>query len=159
MLLSITSNLIIEINSYPLPMKKGIIPVLLIACLSICSACQDSKKEAILGIWRTDSISSFVNGYHRTNNVFDEHWSYFEYQKDGSVFERRKKEFREYHYQFFAPDSLAYSDSTNATITKYQILHLDPKQLVLKKHQNPFLPGNNQELYEIRYFSKIATMP
>ena len=140
-------------------MKKCIYSILIIFNITILSSCSTNKQDAILGIWRTDSISTYVNGYSRTNNVFDEHWSYFEYQKEGKVFERRKSEFRKYNYQFVSQDSLSYADSTNNTITKYEILHLDPARLVLKKQQNPFLPGNNQELYEIRYFSKIEAMP
>lgn len=140
-------------------MKKNIFTCLVIINIAIFTACQDSKKDAILGIWRTDSMTTFVNGLTRTNNVFDSHWSYFEYQKDGHVFERRKKEFRKYNYQLVKQDSLYYSDSLKRITTTYQILHLDPARLVLKKHQNPFLPGKNQELYEIRYFTKIHAMP
>ncbi len=103
------------------------------------------------GMTKTDAIGNIMSIVDTTDWHFEERWFYFEYKKEGCVFERRKKEFREYRYQFFTQDSWAYSDSTNATVKKYQILHLDPKQLVLKKRHNPFLPGNNQELYEIRY--------
>ncbi len=86
----------------------------------------------------------------------DEHWSYFEYKPDGSVFERRGKEFRKSYYKLTGADSLTYSDSTGYALNQYQILHLDEKILVLKKSQKPYLAGKNQELYEIRYFSKTT---
>lgn len=115
----------------------------------------NSKEKNITGLWRTDSISNYVNGFSFTNNTIDEHWSYFEYKTDGSMFERRKKEFRKSYYKFISKDSLAYSDSTGYVLNKFRILQLDSKNLVLKKAQNPYMSGKNQQLYEIRYFSKI----
>lgn len=114
-----------------------------------------SKEENIQGLWRTDSISNYVNGFSFTNNIFDEHWSYFEYKPDKSLFERRGKEFRKSYYKFLDKKILIYSDSLGRGLSRYLILHLDSKKLVLKKVQNPYLPGKNQEVYEIRYFSKI----
>ncbi len=86
----------------------------------------------------------------------DAHWSYFEYKADSLVFERRKDEFRKSYYKLIKPDSLFYCDSTGYILNKYQILHLDSKKMVLKKSQKPYLAGKNQELYEIRYFSKVS---
>ncbi|PWJ57362.1 hypothetical protein CLV98_10769 [Dyadobacter jejuensis] len=119
-----------------------------------CNGCRPNRHAAIAGTWQTDSISTFVNGLTRTNNVFDAHWSLFEYRADGTVLERRKQQFRTYNYHFVSQDTLAYQDSTGTTIGTYQILKLDEERLVLKKNQKSFLPGANQELYEVRYFSK-----
>jgi hypothetical protein len=133
--------------------KKAIIAFLLITALTQCV----SKEKQIQGTWRTDSISNFVNGFTHTNDSRDEHWSHFEYTKDGSVFERRKKEFRKYNYKIMAADSLVYLDSAGTFLNGYKILKLDDHQLVLKKQQKPYLPGKNQELYEVRFFSKITS--
>jgi hypothetical protein len=133
--------------------KQLLISILFITFLASCH----SKEKNIQGLWRTDSIANFVNGFGFTNNTFDAHWSYFEYKPDGSLFERRKNEFRKSYYKLASPDSLIYSDSTGLMLSKYQILHLDSKQLVLKKSQKPYLAGKNQELYEIRYFSKMPS--
>lgn len=134
-------------------MKKVIIAFVLISVLTQCV----SKEKQILGTWKTDSISNFVNGFTHVNNSQDEHWSHFEYTKDGAVFERRKQEFRKYNYKILKSDSLVYLDSAGTFLNGYKILKLDNDQLVLKKLQKPYLPGKNQELYEIRFFSKITS--
>lgn len=133
--------------------KKVIVAFLLISVLARCV----SKEKQIAGTWKTDSISNFVNGFTHTNDSQDEHWSHFEYTKEGAVFERRKKEFRKYSYKIVDPDSLVYLDSAGTYLSGYKILKLDDQQLVLKKQQKPYLPGKNQELYEVRFFSKITS--
>ena len=133
-------------------MKRTFICLILLISLTQCS----SKEKNIQGRWRTDSIFNYVNGFNFMNNTFDEHWSYFEYKPDGSLFERRGKEFRKSYFKLSKSDSLIYSDSTGHILSKFQILHLDTETLVLKKSQKPYLAGKNQELYEIRYFSKIS---
>lgn len=132
-------------------MKKVVIVFLFISTLMRCA----SKEKQIQGTWKTDSILNFVNGFSHTNDSQDEHWSHFEYTKDGAVFERRKQEFRKYYYKLLKSDSLVYLDSAGSFLNGYKILKLDNDQLVLKKIQKPYLPGKNQELYEIRFFSKI----
>ncbi len=123
---------------------------------TLLAGCKSNEKN-IQGLWRTDSITNYVNGFSFTNDTFDAHWSYFEYKPDGSLFERRKDEFRKSYYKIVQPDSLVYADSTGQTLSKYQILRLDSKQLVLKKNRSPYLAGKNQELYEIRYFSRMPS--
>lgn len=132
-------------------MKKVIIALLFISTLTRCV----SREKQIQGTWKTDSILNFVNGFSHTNDSQDEHWSHFEYTKEGAIFERRKQEFRKYHYKLLKSDSLVYLDSAGSFLNGYKILKLDNDQLVLKKIQKPYLPGKNQELYEIRFFSKI----
>lgn len=127
---------------------------LLIASLIFLASCQ-SRERAIEGAWRTDSIRNYVNGFSFTNNTFDEHWSTFEYGADGVMKERKKEKFKTYHYQLPTADSLVYTDSTGHRLSGFQIVKLTDDQLILKKAQKPYLPGKNQELYEVRFFSKI----
>ncbi|WP_439559587.1 lipoprotein [Dyadobacter sp.] len=133
-------------------MKK---PLILLAFALLLTGCSSHEKD-IVGLWRTDSISNYVNGFSFTNNTKDAHWSYFEYKKDGSLFERRKGEYRKSAYKLISADSLVYLDSTGTVTNGYQILELNERSLVLKKAQAPYLSGKNQELYEIRYFSKAT---
>lgn len=132
-------------------MKKAFTAILLISLLTQCT----SKEKQIQGTWKTDSIANFVNGFSHTNNSQDEHWSNFEYNDKNEVFERRKAEFRQYNYRLVSSDSLVYLDSAGSFLNGYKILKLTEDQLILKKDQKPYLPGKNQKLYEIRFFSRI----
>lgn len=118
------------------------------------TACNTRERE-LTGVWRTDSISNFVNGFSFTNNTFDEHWSTFEYGADGVMTERKKEKFKTYRYQLPTADSLVYTDSTGHRLSGFQIVKLSDEHLILKKAQKPYLPGKNQELYEVRFFTKI----
>ncbi|MCE7069341.1 hypothetical protein LZG74_03455 [Dyadobacter sp. CY327] len=132
--------------------KKGISLICLLVFFTGCS----SREKDIVGLWRTDSISNYVNGFSFTNNTKDAHWSYFDYRADGTLFERRKGEYRKSRYQLGSADSLFYTDSTGKILSGYKILDLNEKIMVLKMSQKPYLSGKNQELYEIRYFSKAV---
>lgn len=125
-------------------------------CLLVFFTGCSSREKDIVGLWRTDSISNYVNGFSFTNNTKDAHWSYFDYRADGTLFERRKGEYRKSRYHFASADSLVYTDSTGKVLTGYKILDLKEKIMVLKMSQKPYLSGKNQELYEIRYFSKAV---
>ncbi|SEJ21744.1 hypothetical protein SAMN05216327_107149 [Dyadobacter sp. SG02] len=129
-----------------------ILPVLVLA------SC-DTRERELTGVWRTDSISNFVNGFSFTNNTFDEHWSTFEYDADGMMTERKKEKFKTYRYQLPTADSLVYTDSTGHRLSGFQIVKLTDEHLILKKAQKPYLPGKNQELYEVRFFTKIHAKP
>jgi len=132
--------------------NKGFSLICLLVFFTGCS----SRKKDIVGLWRTDSISKYVNGFSFTNNTKDAHWSYFDYRADGTLFERRKGEYRKSRYRLVSADSLVYTDSTGKVLTGYKILDLNDNIMVLKMAQKPYLSGKNQELYEIRYFSKAV---
>jgi hypothetical protein len=125
-----------------------------IVLLYTAFACETLEHE-LTGVWRTDSISNFVNGFSFTNNTFDEHWSTFEYGANGVMTERKKEKFKTYRYALPTADSLVYTDSTGHRLSGFQIVKLSDEHLVLKKAQKPYLPGKNQELYEVRFFTKI----
>ncbi|WP_342085952.1 hypothetical protein [Dyadobacter sp. OTU695] len=131
------------------------LPFIIIAvAFANLTAC-NTRERALAGVWRTDSIRNFVNGFSFTNNTFDEHWSTFEYGADGVMIERKKEKFKKYRYQLPSADSLVYTDSTGHRLSGFQIVKLSDEQLILKKAQKPYLPGKNQELYEVRFFTKI----
>lgn len=129
--------------------------LLIIILPGVLLASCTTRSRSLEGVWRTDSISNFVNGFSFTNNTFDEHWSTFEYGADGVMTERKKEKFKTYRYLLPTPDSLVYTDSTGHRLSGFQIVKLSDEQLILKKAQKPYLPGKNQELYEVRFFSKI----
>lgn len=132
--------------------------LIVIVLLYVAFACQ-TREHQLTGVWRTDSISNFVNGLSFTNNAFDEHWSTFEYGADGVLTERKKEKFKTYRYQLPSSDSLVYTDSAGHRLSGFQIVKLSDEHLILKKAQKPYLPGKNQELYEVRFFTKIHDAP
>lgn len=137
-------------------MKQILILLTLLTGLTRCNVPVYLQEKDLEGVWRTDSMSNFVNGFSFTNNTFDEHWSTFEYQPEGILLERKKEKFRKYRYNLPTSDSLVYADSSGQKLSSFQILKLTDKQLVLKKAQKPYLPGKNQELFEVRFFTKIS---
>jgi len=132
--------------------KKAILFIGLLVFFTGCS----SREKDIVGLWRTDSIANYVNGFSFTNNTKDAHWSYFDYRADGTLFQRRKGEYRKSRYKLMSADSLVYTDSTGKVVNGYKIIDLNARTMVLKKSQKPYFSGKNQELYEIRYFSKAV---
>jgi hypothetical protein len=137
-------------------LKQLLILLTLLTGLTQCNVPVYMREKELEGTWRTDSINNVVNGFSFTNNSFDEHWSTFEYQSDGILLERKKEKFRKYRYSLPASDSLVYADSSGHQLSSFLILKLTDNQLVLKKAQKPYLPGKNQELFEVRFFTKIA---
>lgn len=131
--------------------RNLLITILLFASITSCQ----TRSRTLEGVWRTDSISNYVNGFSFTNNTFDEHWSTFEYSADGVMTERKKEKFKSYRYELPTADSLVYTDSTGQRLSGFQIVKLTDEHLILKKAQKPYLPGKNQELYEVRFFTKI----
>jgi hypothetical protein len=138
-----------------MPQLRNLAAILALPAI-LLGSCQ-TRQHTLEGVWRTDSIRNFVNGFSFTNNTFDEHWSTFEYGADGVMTERKKEKFKIYHYQLPSADSLVYTDSTGHRLSGFQIVKLTNEQLILKKAQKPYLPGKNQELYEVRFFTKIHT--
>jgi hypothetical protein len=137
---------------------KRIVPILLLIIgLSRCNIPVYMQEKELEGVWRTDSINNFVNGFSFTNNTFDEHWSTFEYGAEGILTERKREKHKTYHYKLPSRDSLVYADSTGHQLSGFQILKLTNSQLILKKAQKPYLPGKNQELFEVRFFTKIPS--
>jgi hypothetical protein len=67
----------------------------------------------------------------------------------------RGNEFRFFLYELHTQDTLVHRRLDAKIFEKFLILKLDEDQLVLKKDLSPLFKGNNQERYEIRYFSSV----
>ncbi|MFD1143135.1 hypothetical protein ACFQ4C_18555 [Larkinella insperata] len=128
----------------------------MLALLLAVSGCQ-SPEQKLVGVWKTDSIFNYVNGFTETLNVPDEHWPLFEYSEDGVLTEHKFGQQRALKYQLVSADSLVYTDSAGTVLSGFSVLKLDREKLVLKKTHKPFLSGKNQQLYEIRFFTKVSS--
>lgn len=107
----------------------------------------------LIGEWKTDSIMTYYNGFE-TREKASPFESIFTYKTNQIVRESRGTDFREFQYDFIAPDSLAYISPEGKLLGTYQILELKPEKLVLKKEKGVLFPGKGQERYEVRIFSK-----
>lgn len=133
-------------------MKKLIIVLLVVFC-----QCQSSVGPAneLIGEWKIDSMYNYTNGFGFTNRVPTDDWSTFQYEPGGRMAEKRYGQQMHYQYRLLPTDSLVYMDSTGHFLSGFKILKLDEQHLVLKKTHRPFLPGKHQQLYEVRFFSKV----
>jgi len=67
----------------------------------------------------------------------------------------RGKETRSFSYEISFHDTLIHRNTKRKTFEKFIILKLDEDHLVLKREMKPIFKGENQERYEIKYFSKV----
>lgn len=128
----------------------------LLTVILACIGCQ-SPEQQLVGVWKTDSIFNYVNGFTETLNIPDEHWPLFEYSADGVLTERKFGQQRALRYQLVSADSIVYTDTSGTVLSGFSVLKLNNEKLVLKKTHKPFLSGKNQQLYEIRFFTKVPS--
>ena len=129
--------------------------ILLLIGFSQCNAPVFIQERNLVGVWKTDSISNYVNGFTQVSNTPDAHWPLYQYDANGRLTESKFDQRRILGYKLVSSDSLIYTDSFGNFLNGFKVLQLDDDKLVLKKIHKPFLPGKNQHLYEIRFFSKI----
>ncbi len=129
--------------------------VLLLIGFCQCNTPVFIRERNLVGVWKTDSITNYVNGFTQVSNTPDIHWPLYRYDANGQLTESRFTQHRTFGYKLVTSDSLIYTDSFGAFMSGFKVLELDDEKLVLKRMHKPFLPGKNQHLYEIRFFSKI----
>ena len=118
------------------------------------SSCQSDAQTYLPGTWRIDSVYDYYNGFSYTNRnptpkeVYD-------YRKDSTVL--RKGMGEQLLYRYSLQDSTLAIIASGRQIDQFVIIHIDDSLLVLKKDKRFLFPGNNQQRYEVRYFTKIET--
>lgn len=118
------------------------------------SSCQSDAQSYLPGTWRIDSVYDYYNGFSYTNRnptpkeVYD-------YRKDSTVL--RKGMGEQLLYRYSLQDSTLAIIASGRQIDQFVIIHIDDSLLVLKKDKRFLFPGNNQQRYEVRYFTKIET--
>ena len=116
-----------------------------------CNSGVDQKK--LQGAWRIDSLYDFYNGFtymNRNPQPAEVHV----YQGEHTMLRRGMGHERPYYYSIDG-NKLMMSDTLGAPASPHIVLRLDSSQLVLKKESAPIFPGEKQERYVIRYFTKI----
>jgi len=133
--------------------RKKTIKVLTVALCIACASCNPKADVQIIGNWRMDSIYDNYNGFSFTNtNPYPK--EEYEYRKNKTVLRKGMGEQREYGYNI-SDSALTLKDATGNQSSEFIILHLDEKQMVLKKNRKFLFPGKNQVRYEIRYFTRV----
>ncbi len=122
----------------------------LILCLTACSA---DPRERITGVWQVDSTYNYYNGFDYTDRDEGVDWADCWYTADGKVKEIRFATYREYGYRI-QRNELVWESIDAGQEINFEVLYLGPDHLVLKRVKPPMFPGNDQERYEIRYFSR-----
>lgn len=126
-------------------------------CMGMLVSCQTKRTytdKDIVGVWKTDSILQYTNGFVERKGALDPDENIvYEYGNSGRLIMKKDHEQRNFQFEVVAGDSLIYRDAGGFFMVGYRILSLSPDRLVLKKKQAPMFPGPNQEVYEIRQFS------
>ena len=125
--------------------------------LSICIAflftqCHTRNTTDLQGTWKLDSVYSFYNGFDMTNPGEE---PLYHFQPDGRLRMTQDTEFRYFIYNIQG-DSLTYSTLDDKRIDELLIVKLNDQHLILKKEKPLLFKGtNNQQRFEIKYFSKV----
>jgi hypothetical protein len=129
------------------------IRVLVVAISTLCESCNTSNDVQIIGNWSIDSIYDNYNGFSFMNtNPHPK--EVYEYRKNNTVLRKGMGEQLEYGYSV-SDSMLTFKDPTGNQSSEFIILHLDNKQMVLKKNRKLLFPGKNQVRYELRYFTRV----
>jgi hypothetical protein len=136
-------------------MKIGFYLTLVFGVLFALANCDSTghRQKLLLGAWKTDSTFLYYNGFIRRQYEQGEDWATHLYHQDGKVEEQKFGTSRAHQYAWDA-DNLIWSGSEGEQ--RFLVLELNAKRMVLKKIKPPLFPGENQERYEIRYFSKLS---
>jgi hypothetical protein len=118
------------------------------------SSCQSEAQTYLPGTWRIDSVYDYYNGFSYTNRNPTPREMY-DYRKDSTVL--RKGMGEQLLYRYSLKDSTLAIIASGRQIDQFTIIHIDEALLVLKKDKRFLFPGNKQQRYEVRYFTKIET--
>ena len=134
-------------------MKIGFYFTLLVIILFTLAFCDSTgyRQKLLVGAWKTDSTFMFYNGFSQSRHEEGSDWATHLYHADGKVEEQKFGTSRKHRYALQA-DTLTWFDANGEQ--RFLVLELQPKRMVLKKIKPPLFPGQHQERYEIRYFSK-----
>ncbi|NEU70936.1 hypothetical protein GK091_29000 [Spirosoma agri] len=133
-----------------MPYSFLLFTLLLVGCQSKLRVTEADLK----GVWKTDSIYRYANGFTERKAVQNDAENIiYDYNGTGTMTMRKENEARPVRYQIINGDSLQYIGKTGTVLSSFRILAFEPGQLVLRKMQEPLFSGKNQLVYEIRRFS------
>ncbi len=111
------------------------------------------KSNHVVGAWKIDSTLHYYNGFTHVNKDDGFDWAICIFEHNNQMKEVKHNTYRMHRYQCSGDTiKLTYP----GTETRYiEILSASLKRLVLKQEKKPIFPGNKQERFEIRYYSRV----
>ncbi len=129
-----------------------LVTLLLVGCQSKVRVTEADLK----GIWKTDSIYRYTNGFTERKAVQNDADNIiYDYDGTGTMTMRKEAEARPVRYRVINGDSLQYIGKSGTVLSSFRILAFEPGKLVLRKMQEPLFSGKNQLVYEVRLFSPV----
>jgi hypothetical protein len=138
--------------------SRYIFKILSLSVFIFFFSCSSSPDEKILGTWRADSLYSFANGFSHSESLKGLDVPDYEYQKSGMLTESKDEQHHHMQYELLGKDSLVYKDTTGKILIGYKILELTDDKMVLKKQRTPLFGDKNQNMYEVRFFSRVNSV-
>lgn len=118
----------------------------------LTQSCHQDRNLLLQGTWKVDSVYSFYNGFANIEKdvMGLEEYTYL---PDGTVNVTWRGSTRSWKYQLVGSDSLVYFEGQHE-VSRFNILSIEERRLVLRKDLKPIFKGKDQDRYEIRFFSK-----
>ncbi|MBI0397149.1 hypothetical protein [Cyclobacterium marinum] len=127
--------------------------VLFVCVLTLLMSCSSNTKQKIIGEWKLDSAYYHYNQFNFSSDGWhqDERYTYLPTGEaitsavNSSI--RNKYTIDEKH--------LNYYDEKGNLVSIYEILSINDENMVLRAEKKPLFKGENQNRFEVRYFSKV----
>jgi hypothetical protein len=137
-------------------MRKALVRVILLFAVSFMLMRCDRPPDTSLivgGVWKTDSLYSYYNGFGSTRYDFEEE-PHRSYSSDGVLTMTRGPETRSFRYEIKSNDTLLHYMNDGRVVDRFRVLKISKTGMVLRKELPPVFPGEGQMRYQVIYISK-----
>ncbi len=122
-------------------------------CVAMLSACQRTPEQQLEGKWKLDSAYYHYNQFGFSSGGWHQEEVY-EFLPSGETRTIAQNAVLSNDYKVDG-NQVNYFDAEGVLINTYEILAVDRDHLVLRAEKQPLFEGNNQNRFEVRYFSKL----
>ena len=131
-------------------LKMGVIFCFIIGFFLSCGT---STEQKIIGEWRLDSAYYHYNQFNFSSQGWHQEELYT-YLPTGETITSAVNSSISNKYSV-KDNHLNYYDENGDLVNVYQIISIDKENMVLRTDKKPIFKGENQNRFEIRYFSKM----
>jgi len=114
---------------------------------------QNPSAQKLVGTWQVDSVYSFYNGFSFWDRDDSGDWARYVYTDDGRMEEWKFDNLRHYQYEV-SNDTIYWQSTAEQGWGWFQIVALTDEQLVLRKEKPSMFGEQEEERFEVRYFSR-----